>query len=168
MTWTIDRSEEMDPSVVYDILKRHKLLPESVVASASMCNNVGTSGIRFTLTNEEGEHVGDVFVSDIETGETASMDFVPVAKHFRAGYHEEFQEVMAPVLSDLFEEFDVRRVTSSVPESRSRTKRALCVLGFSIEGRMRDAVKLHGKIPEDLRLLGMTKADYEKGIGNGT
>ena len=95
------------------------------------------------------------------------MDFIPVAKHFRSGFHEHFKEAMAPIIDDLFNGFGVRRVTSAIPESRSRTKKALCVLGFSVEGRLREAVRLHGKPPEDLRMLGMVRSDYDKEYGDG-
>jgi hypothetical protein len=168
MAWTAELSEDMSPNVVYEVLKKHRLLPESVVASASVCNAVGTSGVRFTVKDETGEHVADVFVSDVEEGETAAIDLIPVAKHFRTGYHEDFKAAMSPILHDLFEGFGVRRVSSALPESRSRTKRALCVLGFKVEGRIRDAVKLHGKPPEDLRVLGLLRSEYDKEKDDGS
>jgi len=168
MTWTVETSNEMNPNVVYAVLKKHKLLPESVAASASVCNVVGTSGARFLIKDESGDVVCNVFVSSVEPDETASLDIIPVAKYFRADYADDFRSAMAPVLDDLFNELKVRRVASLIPESRSRTKRALCALGFVVEGRARKAVRLHGREPEDLRILGLLKSDYEKGLSDGT
>jgi hypothetical protein len=161
MNWAIEETE-INPQIVYDILKNHKLLPESTPMAASACNSIGSSGARFSITEDE-ELRCEVFVSEIIPGETASLDLVPVASYFRHGYHEAFSEVMTPLIEHLFSEMGVRRISAAIPASRSRTKRALCSLGFAVEGRLREAVKLHNEEPQDLRILGLLKSDQPAG-----
>ena len=161
MNWVIEENEN-SPQIVYDILKNHKLLPESLPMAASVCNSVGSSGSRFSIT-EDDELRCEVFVSGIVPGESASLDLVPVASHFRHGYHEALSEVMTPLIEHLFSDLDVRRISAVIPASRSRTKRALCSLGFAVEGRLREAVKLHNEEPQDLRILGLLKSDQSTG-----
>jgi len=156
--WKAERTEN-NPQIVFDILKKHKLLPDSMPHCAAACNALGSGGERFSLESD-GELMAEVFVSGVVPHESASMDIIPVTKHFRFGYHEAFIEAMSPIFDDLFNEFDVRRVSAAIPASRSRTKKALCVLGFKIEGRIREAIKLHNENPQDMRMLGLLKSDY--------
>jgi len=157
MAWFAEKKDN-NPQIVLDVLKKHRLLPENLPYAAAMCNEMG-AGHRFQLT-VEGALRCEVFVSSVVPGEQASLVLVPVAEHFRHGYHEDFVEAFAPLFHDLFQEMDVRRINAAIPATRSRTKRALCVLGFSVEGRMKDAVKLHNEEPQDLRVLGLTKDAY--------
>ncbi len=160
--WVLRKNEEMDPQTVFKVFTKHRLLPESVGLAASLCNAIGTTGQRFTISKDD-EDIGEVFISGLQAGESASLDLVPVAEHFRHGYEADFGEAMKPLLDDLFIELKARRIGSSFPASRSRTKRALVSLGFVIEGRLRDAIKLNNEEPQDLRIVGLTRTDYLKG-----
>jgi hypothetical protein len=159
MTWTLTENEGLTPQVVYEVLKHHRLLPASVELAASACNNIAVGGSHFAMT-DGGEEIASVFISGIVHGEQAQLDIVPVAKHFRTGFDDPLRAAMIPLLNILFKEFNLRRITSAIPESRSRTKRALCSLGFKPEGRIRDGVVLHDKPPEDIRILGLLRGDF--------
>jgi len=124
-------------------------------------------GRHFVVTEGDGQEVANIFVSDVQEGETASLDFIPVPKYFRSGFDEDLRGAVMPVLTGIFRGSGVRRLNSLVPSSRSKTKRALCSLGFVVEGRMRDAVRFHGKEPEDIRVLGMLSDDLDRSIREG-
>ena len=160
--WELRENDNVSPQAVYDVLKKHRLLPESVVYAAGVCNSIGAGGKRFTISSDDVD-ICEIFVSGIEAGEAASIDLVPVAEHFRRGYEEDFRGVMKPIFDDLFLEMKVRRIGASFPASRSRTKRAFGSLGFSIEGRLTDAIKLNNEEPQDLRIVGLTRHNYLKG-----
>jgi hypothetical protein len=159
MTWTLVENQDLTPQVVYEVLKHHRLLPASMELAASACNNIAVGGSHFMMV-DEGEDIASVFISGIVHGEQAQLDIVPVAKHFRTGFDDPLRDAMVPLLTILFTEFDLRRITSVIPASRSRTKRALCSLGFKPEGRIRDGVVLHNKPPEDMRILGLLRTDF--------
>lgn len=152
MIWTITRAET-DAGQVFDLLKHHRLLPESEQVSAAICNSLGR-GERHTITDGESL-VANVYVTlDGPTG-IAQLDLVPVTKYFRSEFDEPLRGVMIPLLASLFDDRGARRIEASVPETRSRTRRALCSIGFKPEGRCREAVVLFGKVPEDIRMLGL-------------
>jgi len=159
MTWTLVENQDLTPQVVYEVLKHHRLLPASVELAASTCNAIAVGGSHFTMV-DDGEDIASVFVSCITHGEEAKLDIVPVGRYFRTGFDDPLRTAMKPLLKILFEEFNLRRITSAIPESRSRTKRALCSLGFKPEGRIRDGVVLYDKPPEDLRILGLLRDDF--------
>ena len=161
MTWTLVENQDLTPQVVYEVFKHHRLLPASVELAASTCNRIAVGGTHFLMTGD-GQDIASVFISGVVHGEQAELDIVPVAKHFRTGFDDPLRDAMIPLLKILFEEFDLRRITSVIPESRSRTKRALCSLGFKPEGRIRDGVVLHDKPPEDMRILGLLRSDFIK------
>lgn len=159
MTWTLIENQDLTPQVVYEVFKHHRLLPASVELAASACNRIAVGGSHFIMVGD-GEDIASVFISGIVHGEQAQLDIVPVAKHFRTGFDDPLRDAMIPLLTILFEEFDLRRITSVIPESRSRTKRALCSLGFKPEGRIREGVALYNKPPEDMRILGLLRVDF--------
>lgn len=166
MTWVLTENQDLTPQVVYEVFKHHRLLPASMELAASTCNSIAVGGSHFVMTNG-GEDIASVFISGIVHGEEAKLDIVPVAKHFRTGFDDPLRDAMVPLLTILFEEFDLRRITSVIPESRSRTKRALCSLGFKPEGRIREGVVLYNKPPEDMRILGLLRADFLEEEDNG-
>lgn len=161
MSWEI---EELDPSAedIYALLKRHRLIPESPYAAAGACRAL-EGGAHYRITSD-GDHVGDLFVSGVIDGDTANIDLVPVPKYFRAGFDADFADATAPIFKALFSRHSIRRVTSIVPASRSRTKRALCSLGFKPEGRMREGVVLYKGEVEDLRILGLLEEYYDEAM----
>ena len=166
MEWTLVEYGPANPKDIFDLLSKHKLLPESVELSASLCNSVGSDGQRYQVVDGD-TLIADIIVSSVMPGEACSVDVVPVAKHFRSGYHDKIREAVQPLLAELFDGYNVRRVSAVVPATRSRTKKLLSSLGFVAEGRQRDALKLYGKEPEDLRMLGMTRREYDKEYGDG-
>ena len=70
-------------------------------------------------------------------------------------YLDKIRDVLTPVLSRLLSGRRLRRVTSMVPKSRSRTFRALLACGFKKEGQMRRAVKFAGRDAEDVVIMGL-------------
>lgn len=161
MTWQLIESKSVSAQQVYEILKKHRLLPASIELSAGICNSLASSGTHYLVyCDEENTEIADVFVSGVIQGDSAQLDLIPVAKFFRTGFDEPLREAMNPLLNMLFNTAGARRLTSSVPASRSRTKRALCSLGFVPEGRLRSGVALYDKKPEDLRVLGMVREDF--------
>lgn len=158
--WITHENPALTADAVYDVLSRHNLLPESPVQAAAVCNAMSRSAKHYEIMGEGGKIVANVFVSDIIDGEDANLDLVPVAEYFRFGFDEAFKEAMDPIISALFDRHNLRRISSAVPYSRSRTKRALCSLGFTHEGRKAEGVRLAGEKPEDLRLLGLLRGKY--------
>ena len=164
MNWKL-RHIETKAEDVFELLKRHRLLHESVEASAYACRALGDPELstRYRIEDDGGDRVCDVFLTSVILHDTAMIDLVPVPKHFRRGFDDAFAAAMRGVLGPAFAKdcYDLRRITSLVPASRSRTKRALCALGFKPEGRMREAVNLHRDGIQDLRVLGLLKSEYE-------
>jgi len=158
--WTATENPALSAEQVYEVLTKHQLLPESPVMAAATCNAMSAECRHFKIADESGEVVANVFVSGIADGEEATLDIIPVAKHFRSGFDDPLKEAMRPILNILFNEHRVRRVNACAPFSRSRTKRALCALGFVHEGRKRGGVHLFGCQPEDLRELGLLREEY--------
>lgn len=159
-TWITKENENLTAEAVYGILSRHNLLPESAVQAAAVCNAMSRSAKHFEIIGIGGEVVANVFVSDIIDGEDANLDLVPVAEHFRFGFEPMFAEAMAPIIDGMFSRHNLRRISAAVPYSRSRTKRALCSIGFKHEGRKEQGVRLAGEKPEDLRMLGLLREEH--------
>jgi len=157
MTWVLQVSDDTKPEHVYELLKHHRLLPQSEVMAASICNGLG-SGTRYMLMDGDTT-VANLFVTGVAPMEIAQLDLIPVVQFFRTGFDAPLRKSVMPILKALFEEEKVRRIESSIPASRSRTKRALCSLGFKPEGRLREGIVLYGKEPEDIRMLGMMPYD---------
>lgn len=148
------------PEMLYDVYRRHRLIPESVPLALSGFRNMAATGAVWEVVSD-GAAVATVIVSGVIPGERADIELVPVSKFFRGGYEDDLRDAMRPVWGMVFEEHAVRRVTSCVPSSRRRTCKALAALGFRLEGRLRNAAKIVDREPEDLMLFGMIPEDLE-------
>ncbi|MBM3495941.1 MAG: hypothetical protein FJX72_16700 [Armatimonadetes bacterium] len=166
-TWTIRRVNpaEATPEFLFDLLKRHRLLPDNLDVAVACCRNMAPAAIVLEVMNEEHEKVADAVLSDIMDGEAASLDLMVVSRHYarfnpdktenETPFNELTRDALRPALLRLIEARHLRRVTAAVPRSRNRTVNALVACGFIKEGVMRRAVKLRGKDPEDLVVMGL-------------
>ena len=107
--------------------------------------------------NDVEDIVGYLIITDINDGENANVDFIPNTKFFAPGeeYHDNIYDAVHPIMVKLMEGRHLRRVTSMVPQTRCRTKKALKACGFKVEGVMRDAIKFKGKEPESITIMGI-------------
>lgn len=160
--WALRQAPEdqADPELIYDLYRRHRMVPDSLPLALSGFKAMAESGWVAQVFSGDTA-VATVIVSNLVPGERCDIDLVPVAKYFRGSYGRKFREAMAPIWEVVFTDHNVRRVTSCVPASRGKTVRALKTLGFQVEGIMRDAVKIVDKDPEDLVLLGLLASDME-------
>lgn len=158
MTWTAAPVDEslVTAEYLYDLSKRHRLVPENVVDALSYYERVAR-GCRVIIIKEGPEKVGELLITDIVPGESAVVDFVPKPKYFAAGepFAEEVERVMTPIMKRLIEHHKLARLTAMVPKSRSRTCKALTACGFKKEGVMRRAIKLQRQDRQDLVIMGM-------------
>ncbi len=154
MTWVLKKVEDPSPSLLFDLAKQHGLVPDSVQSVLRCYHSMSTSSAVLYVMDGD-QKVATVVVSAVVPGETAELDLIPVSQYFRSGYSHQLRDVMTPLWRVLFGEMALRRVTSWVPESRTRTLRALRALGFEDEGTMRMGLKLRDKDPEDLVMLGL-------------
>ena len=168
MTWeaVAVAPEKVTPEFLYDISRRHKLIPERVVSAIDFFRAQAPSCVVIEVIDRATKDtVAEVIISDICDGESASVDFVPTPKYFSPvksdgthnddPFHERIESVMGPVFRKLIAGRDLRRLTAMVPRSRSRTYKALMACGFKREGAMRNAVKFKGTAAEDLIIMGM-------------
>ena len=163
MTWELKSipQHKVSPELMYDVGRRHKLVPDSASVAVASCRALAHDGMVSVLYDGEAQ-IGTVVISGLVQGEQAELDFIPVGKHFRKLHKKELVAAMAPLLGELFGRLKVRRITSYVPESRSRAYRALCSLGFGEEGKMREGCHLRNRDPEGLFILGLLPEDVVK------
>lgn len=168
MTWVAAPvpPEEVTAEYLFDLGKRHRLLPENtslaVAHFKSLSGSCAVIKVKDSRTNDE---IATTIISDIVDGESAQVDFIPVAKYYapidKAGNRNEdpFLEKTSAALTPVFERLmkgrNLRRLTATVPKSRSRAFKALRECGFNKEGVMRRAVKFSGREAEDLVIMGM-------------
>ncbi len=70
--------------------------------------------------------------------------------------HQADRDKVIPELHSIFDEYALQHLTASVPQPIRKTCRALHRLGFSMEGRIRDATVYEG-ILQDVDVLGIRK-----------
>ena len=178
MTWQavpVPR-EKVTAEFLYEIGKRHHLLPERIESAIDYYRAIAPSCIVFRVMDAQTkEYVAEVIISEIVDGESASVDFIPVPKFFAPinpdgtknddGFHDRLTEALSPVLGRLLEGRNLRRLTAMVPSSRSRTYKALQACGFKREGKMRQAIKFRGHAAEDLVIMGLlTVKESDDGV----
>jgi len=162
VAWCLQQIPEdiATPEMVYDLYRRHRLVPDSVPLAVSGFQSLAATGQVFEVI-ADGTKVATIIISAMVPGERADVDMVPLSKFFRGGYEEELRAAMEPIWEHAFEVNKVRRLTSSVPRSRARTVKALKAMGFKIEGVLREGAKIVGHEPEDLILMGLLPQDLE-------
>lgn len=157
---------EVTAEMLFELAKKHRLIPENLLDAVDYYNAVSTDCALIEIKDEEtGDSVGSLIISEIRDGESASVDFIPVPSFFSpvlkdgspnpAKFLDMANDVMGEVFRKLLVGRNLRRLTSMVPTSRSRTFKALRACGFKKEGVMRDAIKFSGKPAEDLVIMGM-------------
>ncbi len=168
MTWEaipVPR-DKVTAEFLYEIGKRHHLLPERVESAIDYYRAIAPSCIVFRVIDRQTkDYVAELIISEIVDGEAASVDFIPVPKFFSPinpdgtqnadPFHDRLNDALSPVLGRLIEGRRLRRLTAMVPHSRSRTCKALQACGFKREGKMRNAIKFRGHAPEDLVIMGL-------------
>lgn len=165
-TWTIRRVDQATatPEYLFELIKKHRMLPDNVDVAVAYCRNAAASCIVLEVMNENHEKVADAIISEIIDGDSATLDLM-VVSHFYARlnadktenevpFNDLTRDALRPALVRLVEARKLRRITAAIPRSRNRTYNALLACGFNKEGVMRRAVKLRGKDPEDLVVMG--------------
>lgn len=173
MTWVAVpvSPEEVTAEYLYDLGRRHKIMPENTALAVENCRAVACNCAVIQVVDEESKDtVAHLIVSEIVDGEAATIDFVPVGKFFSPvgkdgnrntePFLEKISSALTPIFRSLIEGRNLRRLTAVVPKTHTRAARALRECGFKKEGVMRDAVKFRGKGVEDLVMMGML-ADKE-------
>lgn len=165
-TWTIRRvgHDTATPEYLFGLLKKHRMLPDNVDVAVAYCKNAAASCLVLEIMNEEHEKVADAIISDIVDDDSATLDLMVVSKHYARfrpdktendiPFNDLTRDALRPALARLSEARGLRRITAAIPRSRNRTYGALIACGFHKEGVMRRAVKLCGKDPEDLVVMG--------------
>lgn len=166
-TWAIRTvpKEQVTPEFLFGIAKRHRMVLDNVERMLAYCHATAPSSIVLELMTEDHEKAADIILSEIVVGDSASIDFIPVAKFYapllpdksknEVPFNELTRDAVAPILKHLMARKELRRITAMVPKSRNRTISALRECGFRREGCMRLAVKFAGKDPEDMVILGL-------------
>lgn len=150
---------------VYDLCRRHRLVPEPADAAIEYFQAVSERSVVVAVNDaESGKRVADIIISDIVDGHSAQVDMIPDPKFFAPilpdgsknedPYLEKIAAALDPVFTKLIAGRKLRRLTSFVPKSRSRTFKALQACGFKKEGVMRRAVQFQGREAEDLVVMG--------------
>ena len=162
MTWELRRipSATICPELIYELSRRHRLVPDNVGMALAGFTNLAQGGFVAAIQDDD-TIIGTVVVSSIMRGEQADIDLIVQGKYFRQGFQSRLSGAMAPLMQTLFDDLDLRRVNALVPESRSRTVKALESLGFQLEGVKRLGVKLLNSEPEDLFMLGLLSENME-------
>jgi hypothetical protein len=132
--------------------------------AVAYCRNAAASCLVLEIMNENHEKVADAIISEIVDGDSATLDLMVVSRFYArfnadksesdVPFNDLTRDALRPALVRLAEARRLRRVTAAIPQSRNRTYRALLACGFNKEGVMRRAVKLRGKDPEDLVVMG--------------
>lgn len=161
MTWKMRKVEDVTPAMLFEISRRHHLVPESIQGALRNYHALASSSIVLHIADDDHD-VATVIVSGITPNDTAEMDLVPVGKFFRGRYIRKLRAALSPLWTVLFGEMMLRRITAYVPHSRGRSAKALQALGFVDEGVMREGIKFRDRDPEDLAILGLLKDDIKE------
>lgn len=166
-TWEIKRvpQDEVTAEFLFKVAKRHGLMFDNVERMISYYRGIVEGCIVLEILKDDGDRAAYVIISDVVEGESASVDMILVSKHYApilpdesknpVPYNDLTAAALIPVLDRLMDAKQLRRVTATVPKSRSRTFHALEACGFKKEGVMRRAVKFSGKDVEDLVIMGL-------------
>ena len=162
MKWRAVKRDEIKPVDLYELARTHKLLPRNISGAVPNYKAMAAIATWYDVVDENDDAVAIFILTTVEH-EEAQIDFVPYPQHFATGaFKEPLAESMIPILAELFESKKIRRVSSEVPESRGRTKKALKALGFKSEGKKRRGVQYFGKDVEDLFSLGLIPEEMKE------
>lgn len=143
---------------MFDLGLRHRLVPDSVHQALRCYQSMASNSMALKIFDDDIV-IATLIISGLVPKECAELDMIPKPQYFRNGYKRQLIDVMSQLWPVLFGELKLRRLTSYVPKSRIRTRRALKCLGFKQEGILRDGIKLSGKQPEDLYVLGLLQQE---------
>jgi hypothetical protein len=166
MTWTLRKKDGVTPQNVYDLAKDHRLDWEALPDFIDVCKATASMCDWYDIMADD-VYAGTILITGVVDEVSATIELIPVPAFFVGDYAGKVKDAILPILDDLFIAHDVRRVTSMVPYSRFRTRKALIACGFVREGAMRQGVQFRRRDPEDLLILGMTVEDHKK-VHNGT
>lgn len=165
-TWEIRRvpQEQVTGDLLMSIAKKHRLVLDNPDRMVDYYRFMARDCIVLELLTDSGDKAADVIISDIADGEEATVDLAIVSKHYAKvmpdgsdnpiPMYDLTASALEPLFDRLIEARGLRRLTACVPKSRNRTFRALLACGFEQEGLKRRAIKLIGKEPEGLIIMG--------------
>lgn len=166
MNWALGGAEYWMPDRIFDMAKHHRLVPEmppDYLVKHFQAVSAGSTIYRFY---DGPEVVATVLVSGLIPGYRCDLDLIPVTKHFDRGYEETWRMAAAPLIDGLFSQHGLHRISAQIPESRSKTRAALRMLGFMQEGRAREAIRFRpsgyrqSSEAEDVILMGLLAQDW--------
>ena len=160
MTWTAVplKESQVTAEYLYDLSKKHRLLPDDLPGALEQFRRIAEDCFAIKITDSETkEVVGDIIISEVVDGQSASLDLIPNPKFFSPGedFHDNIFNAVNPILVKLMESRGLRRIDALVPQTRCRTKKALKACGFRVEGVRRNAIKFQGKPPEGQTIMGI-------------
>ena len=154
------RPQERDPSAIYNLCKAHDMAPQHVDLALATMRSLASAPEAYVI-EQDGTEVVTLFFTDILDGESCYVGAVLRPKLYANGDREEVESMVSQVIRDVAARHDVRRVTTTVPVLRSRTKRLLRGAGFQIEGRMRRAWRAMNREPEDVYVMGFIPGEAQ-------
>lgn len=164
--WEVRRipQEQVTGDLLLAIARKHRLVFDNPERMVDYYRFMARDCLVLELLTEAGEKAADVIISDITDGEEATVDLAIVSKHYvprmpdgtdnPVPVYDLTAAALTPLFDRLIEARGLRRLTACVPKSRNRTFRALLACGFEREGFKRKAIKLIGKDPEGLIIMG--------------
>jgi hypothetical protein len=160
MIWTLGKiaPEKLTPVALYDLSKKHNLVPDSTHQALRCYQNLATNSMALKLKDGD-EEVATIVISSLVERECAELDLIPKGSYFQRRYKKSLVTALGPLWLVLFNHMQLRRITSFVPRSRARTRRALKAVGFRVEGVIREGIKLARKDPEDLYVMGLLREE---------
>lgn len=158
--WTANpvAPSEVTAQYLYDIGKRHRLIPDNVSDAVGYYRGMADCCAVLKIESDDGDMIADLIIMDIVDGVSAEMTLIPRPQYFAPGedFSDLIQGAITPVTEKLFEARSLRRISAFIPKTRSRTAQALRACGFNKEGVMRDAIKFVGKDEaEDMVIMGL-------------
>ena len=157
MTWKVVpvAPEKVTTQYLYGLSKRHRLVPDDLDDALEYYGQAADDCVAMRVVNGGDTTIADILVMGRGSAE-AELIFIPCAKYFAPGegFEEPIDEAMRPVLDKLIDLRGLRRISSYVPKTRSRTFQALRACGFNKEGVQRQKLKFRNKPAEDMVCMG--------------
>lgn len=150
--------EFTNAELLYDVSRHHKLLHASAAATVAGLRDTAKDAKIYTFW-AGGEQTATMIISRISDGWQATVDLIPVSKHFRGKYKEPLRDAARKILLKTMEDHNLHRLNAWVPASRARAIRGLEACGFIYEGAMRAAVQLDENQPDSLVILGLLRGE---------
>lgn len=157
----VNRLESIRAEEVFDVCRSHDMVPDQADLAIGMIQTLTASRDIFRVRTEDDDLVALVFVNDVFQGDSAYVSIVLVPQMYGNGTSESVENALRGICEAVMDTYSLRRITSTIPIKRSRTKRLLRGAGFEIEGRLRCAWKARGRGPEDVYVMGLLAPSEE-------